>query len=67
MYHPKGTSWKRKGKLMQDGYLYGPSTRMSFTGDQVAYIYPDFKTVLFGVFSGDTMIDAKLVRIAAHG
>ena len=35
-------------------------------GDQVVYVYPDFKTTLVGLFVNDTMISARAGKIVAH-
>ena len=51
-----------------DGYIFGRVAKnSSFTGDKLAYIYSDFKTVLFGHFRNEVMMGAKFVRIKAHG
>ena len=63
-----GVSWKRRGKNKLDGYIYGRVAKnSSFTGDKLAYIYSDFKTVLFGHFKDEVMMGAKFARIRAHG
>ena len=35
-----------------------------YTGDEIAWIYPDFKTAFFGEFSKGIMIKAKPARLA---
>ena len=61
-------SWKRRGNHELDGYLYGRVAKDSaFTGEKLAYIYSDLKTVLVGSFQNEVMMDAKLARIRAHG
>ena len=52
-----GFCWKR---VFGNGYLYGIET---FTGDNIAYIYPDLETVLIGKFKTGIMISAKETTI----
>ena len=38
---------------------------MHFPGKKTVYVYPDFKTVLFGTFEKDVLIEAKPSEISA--
>ena len=50
------------------GHLYGhPSSRLDlYTGDNLAYIYPDFKTVLRGRFKKGVMLEVKATKILGY-
>ena len=67
---PIGKAWKsfgHKGSRFHDGFLYGtPNSKMEFTGKNIAWIYPDFETVLIGEFFNGTMIAAKQSKILAE-
>jgi histone-lysine N-methyltransferase SETD7 len=50
--------------LSGGSWLYGNVDDIGeFTGDQIAYIYPDLNTALFGKFVNGTMIDASEAKI----
>ena len=49
------------------GYLYGPlDETYSFTGKEIAYVYPDFKTAIYGTFEKSEMKDGKSCKISAE-
>ena len=58
---PSGVAWRG---VPGGGYLYGRVTDNSdFTGDGIAYIYPDMATVLQGKFINGLMIAGRQVDI----
>ena len=62
----RGISWKARGKTLNDGWLYGSVNKTShFTGDGIAFVYPDLSTALLGRFRHEVMLAAKEVRIRA--
>ena len=54
---PTGICWRG---LIGGAWLYGEVDELGeFTGDQIAYIYPDLKTSLLGRFINGTMVRIK--------
>lgn len=62
----RGLSWKSFGPDDHDGWLYGRLDAGSrFTGDDIAYVYADFKLALVGRFDDEVMTAARETRITA--
>lgn len=63
----KGISWKYYGPNDNEGWIYGSLNEKSeFTGNKIAYIYPNFKVALLGKFMKEFMLEAREVRITAY-
>ena len=51
--------------ITAQGFLYGkPNKKGKLTGDDIAYIYPDYKTALVGAFEDRVMKSARLAEIS---
>ena len=62
-----GLQWVRYGDGPLDGWLYNEELGVEpANGDRVAFVYPDFKTVLFGKFRDNLMVEARETTITAH-
>ena len=48
-----------------NGWLYGELSA-PWSGDNLAFIYPDYKTVLIGRFANSVMIAARETRIKGY-
>lgn len=60
---PVGPQWR---VVIGSGYIYGNvDEKGEFTGDDIAYIYPDFQTVMFGEFKNGIMIKARECQVEA--
>ena len=61
---PAGNCWEyREG----GGFIYGePDDSGKFTGDQIAFIYPDLETALVGRFVDGVMVCFKTNCIGEH-
>ena len=58
---PTGICWRG---LIGGAWLYGEVDEIGeFTGDQIAYIYPDLKTSFLGRFVNGTMVGFIFLRI----
>ena len=57
---------KAKGENWFEGWLYGSLNGSSrYTGNEIAYIYSDMETSLFGQFDNEIMIEAREAVIKA--
>ena len=54
-------NWPKNGKER-----LSRRNRILFSGDGVAFIYPDFSTALRGTFSSGQMVSAKEVTVAGY-
>lgn len=60
-------SWKKFGLKPYDGWLYGPSDKLdSFSGTDIAHIYNDFSTVIYGNFSKGVLEAGQERRIKGY-
>ncbi|QQP51883.1 Uncharacterized protein FKW44_013365 [Caligus rogercresseyi] len=60
---PSGPSWR---VVPGGGLLYGTTEDMEFTGENLAYIYPDLETAIIGRFKKGLLVEgreAKLERV----
>ena len=52
--------WKKFGPRFLDGWLYGKvDVTGNFTGNDIAYIYADLTTVIYGTFERGTLIKGR--------
>lgn len=59
---PSGIVWSR---LRGGGWLVGPvDERGDFTGDNIAYLYPDFSTAILGQFHQGQLVRGKAARVS---
>ena len=63
---PRGLTWQRNGRNINDGLLYGEvDSEGRFTGDNITYVYPDLRTGLRGTFRDGELVAGTEVRIVA--
>ena len=56
--------WKKFGSGFLDGWLYGIiDDSGQFTGDDIAYIYDDLTTVIYGTFDKGVLTNGRERRI----
>lgn len=63
---PFGTFWAGMlGGVKQNAFLHGniSAEDASISGNDIAYIYPDMETVLYGKFENRKMIDAQEAKV----
>ena len=65
LFRSKSLAWKSFGNGLNDGWLYGYIHPKS-TGDDIAYIYDDFKTVIMGNFENGTLLSGTKAKITAY-
>ena len=64
---PGSIMWQWRGGVMYHGFLYGKVDRAGkFTGDDIAYIYPDLETGLRGRFINGQLVGAIAVEVVAY-
>ena len=64
---PNSLMWQWRGEELNHGFLYGKVDSSGlFTGDNIAFIYPDLKTGLYGKFRNGELVEATAVNIVAH-
>ena len=64
---PQGLAWQWKSERLLEGFLYGEVDQEGkFTGDEIAFIYPDLLTGLHGKFVDGEVQEARAVDIVAH-
>ena len=64
---PNSLMWQWRGDELHHGFLYGRvGSSGLFTGDNIAFIYPDLKTGLRGKFINGELVEATAVEIVAH-
>jgi len=60
-------SWKKYGLKEFDGWLYGPTNEINpLHGTNIAYIFDDFETVIFGNFTNGILIEGRERRIKGY-
>ena len=56
----EGLRWKKFGPGFLDGWLYGKVDKSGhFTGHDIAYIYADLTTVIYGTFDNGVLIQGR--------
>ena len=62
-----GLAWQSRSMRKMDGFLYGVVDHEGeFTGDNIAFIYPDFSTGLRGTFVRGVLHNATAVDVVAE-
>ena len=62
-----GLAWQSRSMRKMDGFLYGVVDHEGeFTGDDIAFIYPDFSTGLRGTFVRGVLQNATAVDVVAE-
>jgi hypothetical protein len=59
-----GFGWKKFGPGFWDGWLYGrigPDGK--FSGDDVAYVYADLSSAIFGTFEKSVLVEGRARKI----
>ncbi|XP_023325406.1 histone-lysine N-methyltransferase SETD7 isoform X2 [Eurytemora carolleeae] len=61
---PAGVTWQMAGRERRDGFIYGkPDTQGFLTGDDLVFIYPDFRTGLLGRFTEGILEYGREIKI----
>ena len=64
---PTGLTWQWRTRRMLDGFLYGEvNMEGKFTGEEIAFIYPDFLTGLRGTFVNGKLQEAYSIEVVAE-
>ena len=64
---PSGLAWQWRSRRRMDGFLYGVvDNNGEFTGENIAFIYPDFLTGLRGTFDNGVLRNATAVDVVAE-